>query len=249
MTTKTVRLPKGIRNNNPLNLRESPGDKTIWLHERATDDDAQFEEFDIPEGGIRAAAINFRTYKIKWGVRTVHELVTRWAPPKGKDANGVPYTQDTNAYIRLVCNALGVDSGIEVPPRTRDVIDLEDWETLFSLMKVMIRHENGPAPRNWQGRDDGTWYSDDLIIRGMNMARVTRPSVAEQVTRSPTVQTAAVTAVGGATIGISELLTVANAGKGFAEMDMMAMGRILLVVLVVLGSLYIINRRAKHAKG
>lgn len=241
MTTKTVRLPKGIRNNNPLNLRESPGDKTVWLHERATDDDAQFEEFDIPEGGIRAAAINFRTYKVKWNVRTVHELVTRWAPPKGKDANGVPYTQDTRAYIRVVCNALGVDSF--------DVIDLEHWETLFSVMKVMIRHENGPAPRNWQGRDDGTWYSDDLIIRGMNMARVTRASVAEQVTRSPTAQTAVVTAVGGATIGISELLTVANAGKGFADMDMMALGRILLVVLVVLGSLYIINRRAKHAKG
>jgi hypothetical protein len=44
------------------------------------------------------------------------------------------------------------------------------------------------------------------------------------------------------------MLTIANAGKGFSDLDTMALVRIAIVVLVVIGSLYIINRRAKHAK-
>jgi hypothetical protein len=235
------RIPRGIRLNNPLNLRENPGDKTIWLYERATDDDPEFEEFDIPEGGFRAAAITIRTYVKKYGVNSVRQLIQRWAPPVGKRPDGTSYTQDTRAYINVVCNALGVDAD--------EQIDLLHWDNLFILLKTMCRHENGPAPRGWEGRFDGSWYDDSVIRRAMELARIEKPPVIEQVVKSPTAQTAAATAAGGLTIGVSEMLSIANAGTGVAGMDTMALVRILIVVLVILGSLYIINRRAKHAKG
>lgn len=235
------RIPRGILNHNPLNLREAPGDKTIWLHERATDDDAEFEEFDIPEGGIRAACINFRTYKVKHGVTTVRQWITRWAPPNGRDSRGRAYSQDTEAYIRVVCNAVGVDHD--------EPVDLEDWDTVLKGLRAMIRHENGPAPSGWEGRTDGSWYADSVLIRGMEMARVKRPPAIEQVARSPTAQTAMASAAGGVTLGVTEMLSIADAGKGFADLDTMALVRIALVILVVVGSLYIINRRVKHAKG
>lgn len=235
------RLPKGVRLNNPLNMRESPGDKTVWLYERAENTDAEFEEFDTPEGGFRAAAINIRTYVNKYGVKCVRDLVTRWAPPNGRRPDGSSYSQNTEAYIRVVCRALEVDAD--------ENIDLLHWDNLFRTLKAMCRHENGPAPAGWEGRTDGTWYEDAVIVRGMEMARIAKPPVSEQVARSPTAQTAAATAAGGLTIGVTEILSVANAGKGFADMDTMALVRLVVVVLVVLGSLYIINRRAKHAKG
>jgi hypothetical protein len=54
--TKTCTVPRGIRLNNPGNIKEAPGDKTQWQGERATDDDPVFEEFVSPEAGIRALA-------------------------------------------------------------------------------------------------------------------------------------------------------------------------------------------------
>lgn len=234
-------IPRGVRLNNPLNLREYEGDKTVWLYERATDDDKEFEEFDIPEGGYRAASINFRTYKNKHGIDTPRALVSKWAPPKGKDATGKTYYQDTQAYITVVCNALSVDHD--------STIDLENWDTVFALLKAMARHENGPAPKGWEGRTDGTWHSDAVILRGMELARVQRGTVTQQVTQSPTVQSAAVSVAGGAVLGVSEMLKIAEAGKGFSDVDTMSIVRIAVVIVIVIGSLYIINRRREHAKG
>jgi hypothetical protein len=236
----TTKAPRGIRNNNPLNLRESPGDKTIWLYERTTDDDPEFEEFDIPEGGIRAAAITIRTYVKKYGVNSVRQLIQRWAPPVGKRPDGTSYTQDTRAYINVVCNALGVDAD--------EQIDLLHWDNMLILLKTMIRHENGPAPRGWEGRTDGSWYSDSLIMRAMDMARIERPAVVQQVVASPTARAATVASAGATVLSVQEVLSVMQASQSAGALDTWALVRVGVTVLIVLACIYIVNRRAWHAR-
>jgi hypothetical protein len=53
-------LPRGIRNNNPLNIRRS---KDKWKGMRAVHSDAQFVQFESLEWGWRAA---FRLLTRTW---------------------------------------------------------------------------------------------------------------------------------------------------------------------------------------
>lgn len=74
-------LPRGIRNNNPLNIRLS---KTGWAGQVKTSEqtDKAFVQFQSMYWGLRAACIVlFRTYRNKYGLRTVKGIVYRWAPP------------------------------------------------------------------------------------------------------------------------------------------------------------------------
>src|SRR5262245_59994502 len=91
---------RGLRNNNPGNIREPKGDPTQWVGDRATDDDPAFEEFLTMWHGVRAAAVLFKNYQSTYGLGTIAQLITRWAPPK---------ENDTAAYIKAVSDAVGVN--------------------------------------------------------------------------------------------------------------------------------------------
>lgn len=70
---------RGIRNNNPLNIRRS---STPWRHKKNPSGDPAFEQFDNIFWGIRAAFAILRTYLgKKYRLRTVEQVVNRWAPP------------------------------------------------------------------------------------------------------------------------------------------------------------------------
>lgn len=130
----TVRLPRGIRNNNPGNIRKSP---TQWIGEVPGPDEA-FETFATPELGIRAMAKLLLNYQRHRGLRTVDEIIGRWAPPM---------ENDSDAYAAAVAFALEVDC------ETR--IDLTDLRTLRRLVTAIIRHENGVVPYSDKQIDDG----------------------------------------------------------------------------------------------
>ena len=51
-------LPRGIRNNNPLNIRKGNN----WKGERPNQTDKEFEEFESMQMGLRAAFILLRNY-------------------------------------------------------------------------------------------------------------------------------------------------------------------------------------------
>lgn len=75
-------LPRGIRNNNPLNLRKGNN----WQGERHPQRDSQFEEFETIEFGLRAAFVLLRNYITGYGGRrqkfdTISKIIRRWAPP------------------------------------------------------------------------------------------------------------------------------------------------------------------------
>lgn len=135
-------LPRGIRNNNPGNIKA--GDS--W--QGATgQDDTGYAQFDTPENGLRAMAVNLKNQQKMHGISTVEDLVTKYAPPS---------ENNTTAYINSVAQQLGV--GVQ------DKINLQDPATLNKVMHAMIAHENGAQP-----------YSDESINWAVNSALGNNP--------------------------------------------------------------------------
>ena len=88
---------RGIRNNNPLNIRRS-GDN--WQGLRTLQEDREFCQFSSMAYGWRAAfVILCKTYYGKYKLKTIRALITRWAPPK---------ENNTEAYIRRVTDRIGI---------------------------------------------------------------------------------------------------------------------------------------------
>ena len=84
-------VPRGIRNNNPLNIER--GQPWQGLRPRQTDN--RFCQFTSMEYGFRAGFKILQTYfKKRPPLNTVRLIITRWAPP-GEN--------NTEAYINFVC--------------------------------------------------------------------------------------------------------------------------------------------------
>lgn len=111
---------RGIRNNNPGNIRVS---KDQW--EGMTGDDGAFVTFDSPESGVRALGKNLLSYG-RQGYDSIEKIINRWAPPN---------ENDTQAYIDSVVSATGI-------PATQS-LDLSDPDTLSSLAQAISFHETG----------------------------------------------------------------------------------------------------------
>ena len=107
-------LPRGIRNNNPLNIRRS---KDQWKGLRAQQTDASFCQFESLEYGWRAAFYlltrtyyhKYRLYTIrKYRLYTIRMIINKWAPPQ---------ENLTATYIENVCRLTGIppDEPIGIP--------------------------------------------------------------------------------------------------------------------------------------
>lgn len=138
--TYKLSLPRGVRNNNPLNIRESEGDRTEWVGERVLDSDKAFEEFKHPAYGFRAGARILRNYQ-RQGVRTLTAMIHRFAPG---------HENDTPVYISNVSQWTGI-APLEVP-------DLSNDEVLARLLLAMSRMEVGQ------------YYGLEMARKGVAMA-------------------------------------------------------------------------------
>ena len=116
---------RGIRNNNPGNIRK--GEKWKGLSEHQTD--SSFCIFVSPEYGIRALVKILLTYYKKYQLNTVKKIISRYAPPS---------ENLTAAYIQSVANQLGV--------RSDEPLDVASPAVLMVLLRAIIRHENGEQP-------------------------------------------------------------------------------------------------------
>lgn len=118
------RKPRGLRNCNPLNIR-----KTNQLFQGLSDeqDDPEFFRFRTMGWGYRAAFVILRTYARKYGIRTIRDIISRWAPPE--DHN------DTDIYIRMVCCLSGLEAD--------QVLNPYDSKVMIPLVAAMSRVENG----------------------------------------------------------------------------------------------------------
>ena len=126
-------LPRGLRNNNPLNIEA--GDFT-QSQPGFAGSDGRFARFDSPAAGISAANKLLDTYQRKYGLNTVAGIVNRWAP--AADGNNV------SAYAQNVAGRLGIDPNAPIPPEMRP-----------QLIAAMAQHENGrPLPPSYAAVDD-----------------------------------------------------------------------------------------------
>lgn len=120
---KKSKLPRGIRNNNPLNIVRT-NDK--WQGLNSKQYDKRFCEFRDMAHGYRAAFIILKNYIKKHGWNTIEQIVSHWAP---KNEN------DTAVYLFAVCQFMD-----EKKDYVMDFGKMADMLMLASAMTVM---ENG----------------------------------------------------------------------------------------------------------
>lgn len=118
--------PRGIRNNNPGNIRRSADP---WQGLAKDQNDDAFFQFAEPKWGIRALARVLISYQDRHGLRTVRAIISRWAPP---------VENKTSSYIDHVAHRLGVGAD--------DPLDVHDYRVLRGLVEAIIAHENGQQP-------------------------------------------------------------------------------------------------------
>ena len=127
METDKKKEPRGIRNNNPLNIRKGNN----WKGERPKQTDPAFEEFESMEMGIRAAIKLIRN-KIqgkganKKPLCTIRLLVSSWAPP---------CENKTELYIRFVSSQTGI-----LPA---EIIHHDDRRKIIAIARAMAFYECG----------------------------------------------------------------------------------------------------------
>jgi len=125
---------RGIRNNNPGNIRHVPGWPTTpdqaWQGMSATQTDNSFIQFVDALHGIRALHVVLNTYYTKYELDTVTGLISRWAPPQDKN--------NTVAYIAFVSNSMDVGAN--------DVLNMTDIPTMTALVHAIIVKENTVDP-------------------------------------------------------------------------------------------------------
>lgn len=117
-----IMTPRGIRNNNPGNIRHST---TTWQGQSESQTDTDFVQFVSAEYGIRAIDKILSSYA-KRGLITLQDIISTWAPPS---------ENDTQTYIADVADATGLQ------PDDAITIDLRP-----ALIAAIIQHENGTQP-------------------------------------------------------------------------------------------------------
>jgi hypothetical protein len=130
---KDCRLPRGLRNNNPGNIRYSSAND--WRgkipYDRNTDYNCTtnqvvkaFEQFSEYKYGVRAMIVLVKNY-IERGNDTIRKVVTKYAPSSGNNTSG---------YIDFVADETGIGA---------DETLIANKETLEKIVKAMARKENG----------------------------------------------------------------------------------------------------------
>ncbi|MCH2025812.1 MAG: hypothetical protein MK172_08730 [Verrucomicrobiales bacterium] len=135
--------PRGIRNNNPGNIRAS---SSAWQGKIPLDLNmdstlvngnpvrkVDFEQFTEYRFGIRAMIKLLKNYQENEGLATIRGMITRWAPP---------FENNTSSYVTNVANKVGID------PDSPYLLTKSNTKALIRAMSIS---ENG----------HGEWISDN----------------------------------------------------------------------------------------
>lgn len=120
-------LPRGIRNNNPLNIRI--GNK--WKGEVENPTDSDFEQFVCMHYGLRAGFILLKRYIERYHLDTITEIISRWAPAT---------ENATRQYIATVSERMGLSP--------LEKISFRDRATMVKLVDAMVLVECGCTLKN-----------------------------------------------------------------------------------------------------
>lgn len=116
-------MTRGLRNNNPGNIRLS---KDKWQGLRAVQTDKEFFQFETMAHGYRALIRTLQNYRKLHKCQTIADFISRYAPK---------IENDTAGYIQRVCREM------QVP--TTYVPDVNDKATMCSFAAAISQVENG----------------------------------------------------------------------------------------------------------
>ena len=105
-------ITRGIRNNNPFNIKIS---NSNWKGKIkvAFNTDGVFEQFESMKYGLRAGVVLLRNYQKKHNIYSIKDFISRFAPSN---------ENDVKVYVIFVCNYLR-SYGYFVHPVSRIKID------------------------------------------------------------------------------------------------------------------------------
>ncbi len=222
-------LPRGIRLNNPGNLRRS---NDPWQGLAPVQNDPEFHTFLSPAWGIRALARTLITYQDRYVCRTIRQIVTRWAPPVGNSPVKGRYTQDTAAYVHDVAARVGIDPD--------EAVDTHAYAFMRLMVPAMIAHECA----NYR-------YPAAVVDEGLRLAGIAPPARVDRVATTAVVASGVTGAFGAADlVGLAGSLGQAkDTLTPLAETSALMRG---LVVALALGvaaiGAYLVWRRYAQAR-
>ena len=111
---------RGIRNNNPLNVRRG----SSWKGLSKFQNDKEFCQFESMVYGIRSALVVLRTYAYKYKINNLLSVINRYAPAKDKN--------NPSSYCYLVRTYLLANLPLDSPYRTllkqdKDTLLVNKW--------------------------------------------------------------------------------------------------------------------------
>ena len=118
-------MSRGLRNNNPGNIRRS---RVRYKGEVRPSRAPDFKEFSTMAYGYRAVFVLLDTYRSRYGLTTIRQMLNRYAPPTENFTEG---------YVRFVADYSGV-----MPD---EVIDTRSEKDMIPIVAAMSKIENGVA--------------------------------------------------------------------------------------------------------
>lgn len=206
------------RNNNPLNLRPLPTGER-WQGQTGVNHNTvtgAFCVFDTNSSGVRAATVNMRSYVKHAGVKTLRDVIYRWAPPPpgqkltgtaGSAVGGVDQNH-TEAYLASVCAETGLKPTFDMTPIALAAGPSVYWRgQLAGIIRAMNRVEAGKStitieetregidralgvPAGYVRRDD-----DNVVREDMKQSETIKLNTGSQLANVAGTGVTAVTAV------------------------------------------------------
>lgn len=116
-------MSRGLRNCNPGNIRRS---KVHYLGEVRPSQDGDFKQFESMAYGYRAMFVLLDSYRRRYALNTLRQMLNRYAPPSENFTEG---------YIRFVSQKTGILPDEELNTRSeRDMVP---------IISAMSEIENG----------------------------------------------------------------------------------------------------------
>ena len=119
---KKNELPRGLRNNNPGNIRRN---SDVFQGEK-TSSDKEFKQFKSMAYGYRAVFKILSNYYRNYKLDTIRKMIGRWAPPK---------ENHTEKYIQFVSDYAGIPAD--------DLINVNNRDLMIRIVAGMSCMENG----------------------------------------------------------------------------------------------------------
>lgn len=116
-------MSRGLRNYNPGNIRRS---RVRYLGEVVPSRDPEFKQFESMAYGYRAIFVLLDTYRCRYGLSTIRQMLNRYAPPQENFTEG---------YVRFLASRTGI-----APDETLDTRSECD---MIPVVMAMSEIENG----------------------------------------------------------------------------------------------------------